>query len=350
MFAGAKLAKKVVLPKSCSNFNTRHPVVMFARRSIPSFVNYRYICTMKLKGYILAALAAATYGTNPAFAIPLYEHGMNPTTVLLFRYLLGIPIIACMALLRGYSLKISKKEVLPLACLGILMGVSSLTLFEAYNYMNSGIASTLLFVFPVMVALIMTFFFHERFRATTGICLLVMAAGLIMLLRADGGEPISGLGILLVMISALTYALNLVMTNVTKVIQSIPTSRLMFWELVAGCLVFVIMFCIGTPFTPVEQSIDWLNLGALAILPTALSLSFTTMAIRCIGSTPTAILGALEPVTAVVLSVVTLGQTITPRELCGGLLIILATTLVVAADRVDKVILRVRKMFPYRRR
>ena len=78
------------------------------------------------------------------------------------------------------------------------------------------------------------------------------------------------------------------------------------------------------------------------------SLSCTTIAIHCIGSTPTAIFGALEPVTAVVLSVVTLGQSITARELAGGLLIVVATTLVVAADPIDKVLLRMRKMFPRR--
>ena len=301
---------------------------------------------MKLKGYILAALAAATYGTNPAFAVPLYEHGLNPNTVLLFRYLMGVPILALMVMLRGHSLKVSRKELTPLAILGVLMGISSLTLFESYNYLNSGIASTLLFVYPVMVALLMTFFFHERFRATTGICLVVMGAGLIMLLRAPEGMEISGFGVLLVMLSSLTYALYLVMTNVSKTVQGIPTLKILFWQLVFGSMVFMFMMCLGTPFTPVTHSTDWINLVALTVLPTVVSLSCTTVAIHCIGSTPTAIFGALEPLTAVVLSVVTLGQSITPRELGGGLLIVIATTLVVAADPVDKVLLRMRKMFP----
>ena len=50
--------------------------------------------TAELKGYLLAAIAAAAYGTNPAFAIPLYDQGMNPNTVLLFRYMMGIPLLA----------------------------------------------------------------------------------------------------------------------------------------------------------------------------------------------------------------------------------------------------------------
>lgn len=301
---------------------------------------------MKLKGYLLAAIAAATYGTNPAFAVPLYADGMNPNTVLLFRYALGLPVLALMLLLRGHTLRIQRHEAMPLATLGVLMGISSLTLFESYNYMNSGIASTLLFVYPVMVAVLMTFLFHERFRATTALCLVVMTAGLIMLLRAPSDGGISAIGVTLVMLSSLTYAIYLVMTNVSKTIQAIPTLKLLFWQLTFGSSVFLFMIAIGTPFTPVPAAVDWINLILLALLPTVVSLGCTTIAIHCIGSTPTAIFGALEPVTAVVLSILTLGQTITPRELAGGLLIVIATTMVVASDRIDPILLRVRKMFP----
>ena len=115
------------------------------------------------KGYFLAALAAAAYGTNPAFAVPLYEGGMNPVSVLLFRYLLGLPLLALIMAARGISFRIAKEDVAPTAVLGMLMAFSSLSLFESYNYMNSGIASTLLFVYPIMVAVLMICFYHEKF-------------------------------------------------------------------------------------------------------------------------------------------------------------------------------------------
>jgi len=305
---------------------------------------------LKAKGYIMAALAAASYGTNPAFAVPLYEHGMNPASVLILRYVLGLPLLAVMLKTRGHSLRIRRHEFAPLAILGVLMAISSLTLFEAYNYMNSGIASTLLFVYPVLVAVLMTFFFHERFRATTGICLVVMTVGLVLLLRAPAGVEVSWMGVLLVMMSSLTYALYLVMTNVSATVQAIPTLRLLFYQLLFGSGVFWLMLLAGTPFTPPAAGLDYVYLLALALFPTVISLGCTTVAIHTIGSTATAIFGALEPVTAVVLSVAALGQSVTVRELFGGLLIVLATTLVVAADPVDRVLLRVRKLFPPLRR
>lgn len=301
---------------------------------------------IKVKGYLLAALAAASYGTNPAFAVPLYGDGMNPVSVLLFRYGLCLPILAVMLLARGRSLAIRRNEIIPAAVLGVLMAISSLTLFESYAYMNSGIASTLLFIYPILVAVLMSFFWHEKFRATTGLCLVIMGAGLLLLLRTEAGFSLSMWGCVLVFLSSLTYALYLVMTNVNKTVQKMPTTKLLFWQFLFGMVVFLFVFALGTPLTLPTQSWGWLNLVALAVIPTIISLAFTTEAIHCIGSTPTAIFGALEPLTAVVLSVFFLGQDLTSRELVGGILIMLATTLVVASDPVDRVLLRVRRMFP----
>lgn len=304
---------------------------------------------MKFKGFFLAALAAAAYGTNPLFALNLYSSGMNANSVLIFRYLLGLPLLAAMLLLRGHSLALSRKEVVPIAVLGSLMAFSSLGLFESYNYMNSGIASTLLFVYPIMVAMLMVFFFHERFKTSTGVCLAVMAAGLLLLLRNEGGLSLSITGFLLVMLSSLTYALYIVMVNVSKTVKSIPTLKLLFYVLLFGSAVFLFAISLGNPLVLPGGWTDWGNLIALAIIPTVISLACTTKAIQIVGPTTTAIFGALEPVTAVILSVVALGQSISGREIVGAALIVIATTLVVVGDKVETAILHVRKMFPRRK-
>lgn len=299
-----------------------------------------------LKGYLLAAIAAAAYGTNPAFAVPLYEQGMNPNTVLLFRYVMGLPFLALIMVMRGVSFKLSKEQIGPTAILGILMAFSSLGLFESYKYMNSGVASTLLFVYPIMVAVMMIFFFHEKFKITVALCLLIMAGGLVLLMKPQGGESISAYGYILVMVSALTYALYIIFVNVSSHIKSIPTTKLLFYVLGWGCLVYAVMIALGNDVTLPLRSIGWLNLLALAIIPTVISLACTTRAIQLIGSTPTAILGALEPLSAVILSVTVLGQSLTTRDILGGLLIVIATTIVIGDKSVDKAILHVRKMFP----
>ena len=302
------------------------------------------------KGYLLAAIAAAAYGTNPVFAIPLYEHGMNPNSVLLFRYLIGLPILACIMKARNISFAIRKEEILKVVILGFLMAISSLTLFESYKFMNSGIASTLLFVYPIMVAVLMIFLFHERFKISVGLCLIIMSFGLFLLMNPQGEESLSLIGILLVMVSAGTYAIYIIFVNVSKTIREIPTTKLLFYVLSAGTFFYICLIPCGFELTLPEQNLDWLSLTALAIIPTVLSLACTTRAIQLIGSTPTAIFGALEPVSAVILSVAVLGQSLTTRDLLGGLFIIIATTIVVADNSVDRIILHVRKMFPRRKK
>lgn len=301
---------------------------------------------MKLKGYLLAALAAAAYGTNPVFAIPLYEQGMSVNSVLFFRYLLGIPLLAALVLYRGHSLHLSRGQIGPVAILGILMALSSLTLFASYNYINAGVASTLLFVYPILVAVLMIFFFHERFRISVAICLLVMSAGLSLLMKNSSGELLDPYGCLLVMMSALTYSLYIIMVNVSENIRGIVTSKLLFYVLVWGTLLFIGFIAAGNTLTVPSKPSGWLNLAALAVIPTVLSLVCTTRAIQIIGPTPTAILGSLEPVSAVVLSVIVLHQGITVREIVGGVLIVLATMLVVGDTTVENLMLHVRRMFP----
>lgn len=299
-----------------------------------------------VKGYLLAALAAAAYGTNPAFAVPLYETGMNPNTVLLFRYILGIPLLAILMAIRGVSFSLEKKAIGQTAILGILMALSSLTLFESYNYMNSGIASTLLFVYPVMVAVIMMFFFHEKNGPSLYICLAIMFVGLFLLVKPSDGMSLSPFGCLLVMVSALTYALYIVFVNVSKRLRMIPTTKLLFYVLIWGSALFGINILFGNPFTWPHSGFEWINLSALAIIPTILSLACTTAAIQLIGSTPTAILGSLEPVSAVLLSVFFLRQPISVLEIIGGGLIVVSTIIVINDKTIDKSILSVRKMFP----
>ena len=68
----------------------------------------------KAKGYVLGAIAAATYGMNPLFALPLYKAGMNPDSVLFFRYLFAIPVLGIMIKARGRNFKLKPNEIVPL--------------------------------------------------------------------------------------------------------------------------------------------------------------------------------------------------------------------------------------------
>lgn len=299
----------------------------------------------KVKGYILGAIAAATYGMNPLFALPLYKAGMDPDSVLFFRYLFALPVLGIMLKARGRNFKLYRRDLVPLIVLGFLVAFSSLALFQSYNYMEAGIASTLLFVYPIMVALIMSLLFKEKLTLQTVLCILLALGGIGLLYQTGSGGTLSTVGVLLVMGSALSYAIYIVGVNRRR-LKEIATLKLTFYVLLFGVSLFLIRVDFGRSLIIANDWYLWGNLIALAIFPTAISFLCTTQAIQYIGSTPTAILGALEPLTAVFFGVVIFGEVLTPRLGCGIVMIILAVTLIIAGSNITTYLIRFRKLFP----
>lgn len=321
----------------------------------PQTVIFSYLCEVffkkdmspKVKGYIVGAIAAATYGLNPLFAMPLYADGMGADAVLFYRYLAAVPIMGAMAAFRGRSLALHRRELLPMLFVGILMASSSLLLFESYNFMDAGIASTLLFVYPLMVAVIMAVFFRERLAPVTVLCIVMALGGIAMLFKGSDGATLSIAGTVLVMASSLTYAGYIVAVN-RPGLREVPTVKLIFYLLVLGALLFALKIALtpGSSFAGPAHWYMWGCVLALAELPTVVSFICTTAAIQYIGPTPTAILGALEPVTAVVIGVCVFGERLTARDWTGLALIIVAVSLVVGGGRVTGYLVRFRKLFP----
>ncbi len=299
----------------------------------------------KVKGYTLATIAAATYGMNPLFALPLYQAGMDPDSVLFFRYLFAIPILGIMLKVRGRNFKLPRKAIFPLILMGLMVSLSSLTLFQSYNYMDAGIASTLLFVYPIIVALIMSIGFKEKLTVQTILCILLALGGIAMLYQGDEGSTLSLTGTIFVLVSALTYAIYIVGIN-KSVLKDIATLKLTFYVLLFGFSLFFVRVDFGQSLIIVNKWYLWGNLLALAVFPTTISFLCTTSAIGYIGSTPTAILGALEPVTAVFFGVTIFGEVLTGRIVSGILLIIVAVTLIVAGGNLTEYLVRLRKLFP----
>lgn len=300
---------------------------------------------IKVTGYLLAIIAATTYGMNPLFALPLYKAGMDSDSVLFLRYLLAIPILGIMLKARGRSFRLKRGEVLPLAGMGLLVAMSSLMLFQSYHYMEAGIASTLLFVYPIMVALMMAGLFKEKVQVLTWACIALALFVIVLLYKGEGGETLSLKGVGMVMLSSLSYAIYIVGVNRSK-LKEVATLKLTFYVLLFGVSLFWVRVDFGRSLHVVNEWYTWVNLLGLAVLPTALSFWCTTQAVQYIGSTPTAILGALEPVTAVVFGVTIFGESLTPRIVCGILLIIAAVTIIIAGGSITGYFIRLRKLFP----
>ena len=286
-----------------------------------------------LKGYLFAAIAAASYGTNPIFAIPLYREGISVPSVLFMRYAMAVAIMFVATMIKSpKAFVIKPKYVGLLAFMGILMVLSSIALFESYKYLSAGIASTLLFFYPVMVAVIMAIFYKERLTKKSWACLVTAFLGVVILSKNDDGGFISLLGLTLVMLSSLSYAIYLVYIN-RGPMKKINTSTITFYVILGGFFV-MIPYCLldGGLMLP-KTTPAWINAIGLGFFPTVISLIFTSRAIALIGSTETAIFGALEPLTAVILGILILGETLTITPAIGMILIFTSVTVLMMKKR-----------------
>ena len=161
-------------------------------------------------GYLFGIFAAGFYGLNPMFALPLYHDGLDSLSVLFWRYALSVPMLAMLMLMQHIDFRLSKSETVQIALLGAVMALSSLLLYLSYNYMDAGLASTILFVYPIVTAVLMAFVFHERVAPLVWGCLALATVGIGVLCEINGSAHISIVGVLLSLGSALTYAVYLV--------------------------------------------------------------------------------------------------------------------------------------------
>ena len=277
----------------------------------------------RLTGIVNGCIAAASYGTNPLFALPLYSGGIGVNSVLFYRYCLAVIIYGSwIKFIKKGSLKISPNEIFPLFFLGIVFSLSSLTLFDAFKYIEVGIACTILFIYPVMVALIMAIFYKEKITKTVIFSILLTSAGIIMLYNNKPGSTLNLHGVLQVLLSALLYAIYIVGVKNNKVAKHIKHDKMSFYVMLFGLLVYIYNLKFCTELQIIDKPFLWLCTIAHSIFPTIISLETINVSIRLIGSTTTAILGALEPLTAIFFGVAVFHQHLTLRVITGVVLIL----------------------------
>lgn len=290
----------------------------------------------RLKGILCGVGAAVSYGMNPLGALPLYADGINTTTVLFYRYGLAVILLGLFMAVERKSFSITLKEFAILVPLGVLFALSSLTLFASFHFMDAGVASTLLFVYPVMVAIIMAIFFKERITFVTVLSILLSLSGIALLYRGGDAGVLDTTGVLLVMLSSLTYALYIVIVNKSSLRMS--SLKLTFYVLLVGVLLITSCSFFGDGEARIQILTTpsmWLHASILAVFPTIVSLLLMVVAVHEIGSTPTAVIGALEPLTAVMLGVTLFGEELTLRLSVGITLILSAVILIILGNSIS---------------
>ena len=291
----------------------------------------------KLKGVIFGLISAIAYGLNPLGALYLYQDGFTVSSVLFYRYSFAVIGLIIMMFLKREPFSISRREFPILALLGVLFAISSITLYSSFLHMEAGIACTILFVYPIMVAMIMSIFFKERVRLATILSIALAISGIVLLYQGNGNATLSTWGVILVLLSSLSYAIYIVIVNRAQLKMS--AIKLTLYVMLIGAITVALNSLINPscgalqPLTTTTQFGFSLMLG---IVPTLISLVTMAIAVRLIGSTPTAIMGSLEPVTAVAIGTLVFNEPLTSRLLIGITMILCAVVIIILSNTRNK--------------
>lgn len=292
------------------------------------------ISDRRIIGLVCGVVAGVSYGTNPLFAKPLLQSGVPVLVMLFFRYGISAALLSLLMLLKKERFSVRKNEFGLLVLLGALFAGSSLFLFASYEFIPSGLATTLVYLYPVFVALIMVLLrFYPSWQ--TWLSIVATLGGIILLSSPSRGAEIKPLGIVLAIMSALSYASYLVIVNRSSRIKQVSEHTLTLYALVVGTILFAALRLAqgGSITEGVDSVADWANLLGLAIVPTMISMLTLAVSSRFIGPTKTSILGVFEPLTAILIGTLMFGEPMTWKMGIGVAICIAAVVFMIQKPR-----------------
>lgn len=281
------------------------------------------------QGYLLGLLSSSTFGLIPLFSIPVLSQGVEVGVVLMYRFFIASLLVGGMVLTRRESFKISIRSFLILILLSTLYFGSALMLLEGYNYMPSGVATVIHFCYPAFVVILMFAFFRQRINPLQSLAV-VLAIGGVTLISGIGASvsEIPIFAVIVVLLSGLCYACYIVVLQHAK-IEKMSSYKLTCYVMFLSACLFAIYGSISGFSLELHSRDQWIYIFLLALIPTVCSNVMLVWAVQRIGSTPTAIMGALEPLTAVIVGAIALGEQISLRQGIGIVVVLLAVFLLI---------------------
>lgn len=295
---------------------------------------------IRLNGIFYAILSSASFGFSPLFSLGLIAVGLTNFDILSYRWgIAGIVLMIYAFCKKKSLLPNSWDETWKIILLSALRAITSVTLLIGYANISSGIASTINFMYPVIVALCMMFFFGEH-KSLVDIGAIGVSIFGVYLLASGDSLVVSGgdttLGLVCSLISAVSFAAYYILMKQLRA-DKIEVVKFTTWVMLLSAVYFNICALVFEgSLSMIPDGKSWLYILGLALWSTMVSNFTGVKAVRRIGPTLTSILGALQPVTAVILGVAFLNEHLYFRSMIGITLILVAVTVVVMHQNTRK--------------
>lgn len=277
-------------------------------------------------------LSSATFGLIPLFTLPVIKSGMHTPSIIFYRMLFSVVMLAVLILLRKGSFKLNGKQVMTILALSVFYASTSLLLIESYLYIPSGVATTISFLYPVAVSLILFFLFKQRISKETMIAIVLSILGVFLLSGFSSQSGLNSTGLICVITTIFTYSAYIVGVNKTSA-NSVNSLTLSFYVLLFTCLFFSLNVFVRGGLEPIESGTQLGSLLLLGFIPTVLSNLFLLLALKRTDSATVSLFGCMEPLTALVVGVFVFNEQLNAIKIAGVCLIILAVLVIVIKTR-----------------
>lgn len=291
----------------------------------------------KFKGFLYGIMASSTFGLLPLFTLPVMGEGLTTFSILSYRMLFASILVAVLMLIGRVSFATNLKELRWFAVLGFLYYGSAALLFQAYGGMASGLATTLHFMYPVSVTIIMALVYKQRPSVVTICAIILSLVGVALLCLRESSTGVSSLlSVFLVLLSGVCYAVYLVLVSTVRRINQQNSQKLTFYVLMFSGAFFMLSTLQGGGLQIIPSASAGINLLLMATLPTLLSNLALVRSVKNIGSTLTSVLGAMEPLTAILVGILVFDESLRGLMIVGIILILVSVSLIVLSPLLDK--------------
>ncbi|WP_313757037.1 DMT family transporter [Tissierella sp.] len=285
----------------------------------------------KLKGTLSVMISAIIFGSMPLMAKIVFKEGGNPTSLAFYRFLLIIPFLYILIKRKKEeTLKITKEELKKIILVGTIgYGATALLLYLSYNYIPSGMATTIHFVYPIFVILGCILFFKEKPNIIKIIAVILCVLGVLMFY--DGNGDINFIGIFLAFASSITFAFYTIYLDKSG-LKEMNTIKLTFYLCSIAAVMMFIFSIITKTFTIHMKPLGWL-MSLFLSLSVGLGVNLFQIGIKIVGPQSTSILSTFEPITSVIIGVLILNESFGIRTFIGIGAILIAVILISIFDK-----------------
>ncbi len=296
-------------------------------------VNFKIENEMRqLKGVLLAIISSSTFGLIPLFALPAIREGVGLDSVLFYRFAISAVAVGIFLLIRKVDFRVSMKELGTFFVLGGAYASTALFLTASYLYIPSGVATTIHFLYPVLVTAIMIAFFKDKISLPVIVATGMAILGVWLLSRGEGQGGVGLKGLLMVLSTVVTYAIYIVGVN-KSCVHRMDGLKMTFYMLFACAVIFLVNLLVkGQGLDAMPSANAAVHVFLLALIPTLISDLTLILAIQHVGSPTAAIMGCMEPLTAVSMGVLFLGEHFGFSQLLGVLIVLVAVFIVILAN------------------